>query len=147
MAPEDSVNVKYTFAYFSPEELQMFLKFGLGMMNGLPPASISYSSLETCPLEWEPGILLQAAIMAYKRLIFGWSYQESRIIYGRPEDAQSVLAAWQDLYKSYQEQWDAFGKGVKTLKLPDISIYVTPEYTLPGGRSRWFRYLYKSSSG
>lgn len=75
MAPEDSINVSYNFAYFSEEELLSFLKFGLQMMNGIPPASETYGSLETAPLDWDPGILLWAAITALKRLVFGnfWS--------------------------------------------------------------------------
>ncbi|MFA7219252.1 MAG: hypothetical protein WC119_01950 [Synergistaceae bacterium] len=146
MAPEDSVSVAYNFAYFSKEELLSFLQFGLKMMNGLPPSSVYYASLDQAPGQWDAGILLYAAILALKRLIFGLTWQEKKIIYGRPEDAQNAATLYQDLYKSYQEIWTEFGKNVKTLKLPGIAMYVTPEYTLPGGRSRWFRYLYKTNA-
>jgi hypothetical protein len=146
MAPEDSVNTAYNFAYFSKQELQSFLNLGLQMMNGLPPASTGYGTLEQAPFEWNAGILLYASITALKRLIFGWSWQEKRIVYGSPEEAQAALQVWQDLYKSYLETWTEFGKNVKTRKLPGIAMSVTPEYTLPGGRSRWFRYLYKSGN-
>lgn len=144
MAPEDSIATAYTFSYFSNEELLSFLNMGLRMMNGLPPASEYYNNLSFAPVIWDAGILLYAAILALKRLIFGLSWQEKRIIYGRPEDAQHAAQLYQDLYKSYQETWTEFGKNVKTRKLPGIALGVTPEYTLPGGRSRWFRYLYKS---
>jgi len=147
MTPEDNVIATYNYAYFSQEEMAGFLQLGLNMMNGLPPASLIYPSVDTAPRIWWAGILLYAAITAYKRLIFGWSFQQQRIVYGRPEDAQSVLSSWQDLYKSYLETWTEFGKNVKTLKLPNIAMSVQPEYTLPGGRSRWFRYLYKSGAG
>lgn len=146
MAPEDSVNVVYNFAYFSKQELLSFLNFGLKMMNSVPPASEAYSTFEQTPSLWDAGILLVAAITALKRLIFGWSFQEKRIIYGRPEESQQALQNWQNLYQSYNELWIEFGKNVKTRKLPGIAMYVTPEYTLPGGRSRWFRYLYKSGA-
>lgn len=145
MAPEDSVNVGYNFAYFSKEELLSFLRLGLQMMNSLPPSSMSYSALEVAPGIWDAGILLYASVTALKRLIFGWNFQEKRIIFGRPEDAQHAQAMLQDLYKSYSELWVEFGKNVKTKKLPAMSMVVTPEYTLPGGRSRWFRYLFKQS--
>jgi hypothetical protein len=104
------------------------------MMNGLPPASLTYNTLDQMPRIWQFGVILYAAILAYKRLIFGWSFQEKRIIYGRPEDASAVLSAWQDLYKSYMETWTEFGKNTKTLKLPEIALSIQPEYTLPGGR-------------
>lgn len=146
MAPEDSVNINYQFAYFSKEELLSFLMLGLKAMNSVPPSSEVYTSLETAPGIWDYGIILWAAITALKRLIFGWSFQEKRIVYGRPEEAQAALAVWQDLYKSYQEIWLQASKDVKTRKLPGMLINVTPEYTLPGGRSRWFRYLYKTNA-
>jgi len=146
MAPEDSISVAYNFSYFSKEELLSFLNLGLKMMNGLPPASEAYSDLQFAPYVWDGGILLFAAMTALKRLIFGLTWQEKRIIYGRPEDAQNAAQLYQDLYKSYLELWTEFGKNVKTRKLPGMAMYVTPEYTLPGGRSRWFRYLYKSGS-
>lgn len=146
MAPEDSVNINYQFAYFSKEELLSFLVLGLKAMNTIPPASEVYSSLEQAPSVWDYGIILWAAITALKRLIFGWSFQEKRIVYGRPEEAQAALALWQDLYKSYQELWVETAKNVKTRKLPGMLINITPEYTLPGGRSRWFRYLYKTNA-
>lgn len=146
MAPEDSVNINYQFAYFSKEELLSFLMLGLKQMNSIPPASDTYSSLESAPSVWDSAILIWAAITALKRLIFGWSFQEKRIVYGRPEEAAQALALWQDLYKSYQEIWIENAKNVKTRKLPGMLINVTPEYTLPGGRSRWFRYLFKTSA-
>ena len=146
MAPEDSIATAYNFAYFSQQELLSFLRFGLQMMNGLPPASSAYPYLETAPYQWDAGILLYAAILALKRLIFGLNFQEKRVIFGRPEDAQNAQAKFQELYSSYTETFTEFGKNVKTRKLPGIAMFVTPEYTLPGGRSRWFRYLYKNGS-
>jgi hypothetical protein len=146
MAPEDSVSCAYNFSYFSQEELLSFLNFGLKMMNGLPPASEAYRSLDMTPAIWDAGILVYAAILALKRLIFGLTWQEKKIIYGRPEDAQNAASLYQDLYKSYQEIWVEFGKNVKTRKLPGIALTVQPEFALPGGRSRWFRYMFKGGN-
>jgi len=134
MTPEDSVVVSYNFAYFAQDELLSFLRMGLSMMNSVPPASSAYTSLDNAPRIWYAGILLFAAVTALKRLIFGVSWQERRIIYGRPEDAQNALSAWQDLYKSYMETWTEYAKNVKTLKLPGIALSIQPEFTLPGGR-------------
>jgi hypothetical protein len=144
-SPEDSIATAYNFKYFSDKELLSFLDFGLKMMNGLPPASEHYVSLDRSPRLWDPGILAYAAVMALRRLIFGLSWQERRIIYGTPDDAQRAMQNFQDLYKSYQEVFDEFGKNVKTRKLPSMSQLVVPEYTLPGGRSRFFRYMFKSN--
>jgi len=134
MAPEDSVSVKYKWSYFSDEEMLGFLDFGLSMMNSMPPASTVYNSLVGMPGEWNAPVLLYAAILALKRLIFGLSFQEQRIVYGRPEDAQAAMAAFQNLYADYFTIWQEQAKNAKTRKLPSISQFITPEYTLPGGR-------------
>ena len=107
-----------------------------------------YSSFDSMPPAWNAGVLIYAAVLALKRLIFGLSWQEKRIMYRDPVTgetyANDVASQLQNLYQSYSETWNQFKQDVKTLKLPGIAAYVTPEYTLPGGRSRFFRYLYKS---
>ena len=152
MYPEDSVNLKYQFAYFSDEEILGFLRFGLKMMNTVPPASVTYSQLGQMPSEWDAPVLLYAAVLALKRLVFGLNWQEKFVIFTRPDDPNSGSAAIQnfkDLFQDYSSLWQEVKKDVKTRKLPEPGLlqYVTPEYTLPGGRSRWFRYLYKSGAG
>jgi len=150
MAPEDSVNIAYNFAYFSPEEILSFLDFGLQMMNSTPPASVIYTTIINMPLEWNAPVILYAAILALKRLIFGLNWQEKKVIFTSPEypdGAKDAIQNFKDLYTDYNTLWIEIRKDAKTRKLPGMAAYVTPEYTLPGGRSRWFRYLYKSGSG
>jgi len=137
MSPEDSISVKYGFSYFSEDELLSFLKLGLQMMNSVPPASESYTSLCNAPTEWHPGILLYAAVTAMRRLIFGLNWQERAVIFARPDDlngANQAIQNFKDLYNEYNETWTEFGKNVKTRKLPGIALSIQPEYTLPGGR-------------
>ena len=114
-------------------------------MNATPPASWKYRILVTAPWDWDAGILLYAAILAMKRLLFGLSWQEKQIIYGNPEQVSAVVANFQDLYKQYFDLWNEVREDIKK-QLPAIAQYVTPEYTLPGGRSRWFRYMYKGGT-
>jgi hypothetical protein len=140
MTPEDYINVSYNFAYFSEEELLSFLKFGLQMMNTIPPASEQYASLEMAPLSWQPGILLWAAITALKRLVFGLNCQEVQIIFGGPdninseENARHTQQIFKDLYTEYTETWKEQAENVKSKKLPGSAMAIQPEYTLPGGR-------------
>ncbi|MEI7943046.1 MAG: hypothetical protein WCH76_07810, partial [Candidatus Riflemargulisbacteria bacterium] len=140
-----SVSMGYTFADFNYEELLAFLNLGLRIMNSQPPASINYYSLSQIPVEWDAPVLLYAAITALKRLIFGLNFQEKRVIFGTPEEARNAITTFQSLYQDYSTIWTETAKNAKTRKLYGMSQYVTPEYTLPGGRSRWFRYLYKSN--
>jgi len=147
MAPEDNINVAYNFRYFNEEEILSFLNLGLQMMNTIPPASWNYSSLTTMPAVWNAGVLLFAAITALRRLIFGLNFQEKYIIFNRPDSLDStdkVIQNFKDLLTDYMNLWTEISKNIKK-QLPSIALSVTPEYTLPGGRSRWFRYLYKTN--
>ena len=146
MSPEDVVEVTYKFACFSDNDLVGFLRWGLMQMNAVPPASEAYRSIDQAPAIWNAPILLGAAIQALKRAIFAMTVlQEKRAIYGGADDdewAKLAMETFKSLYTDYTALWDNASKEVKK-RLPKIAINVTPEYTLPGGRSRWFRYLYK----
>jgi hypothetical protein len=143
--PEDQVFVNYYFACFSEEEILNFLNEGLYMMNSTPPASEAYTSICSAPFAWRAAIVLYASIQALRRLIFGFNIQERAIMFGEdPEAAQRAIQNYKDLLQSYTDLWNEIRKDAKTRRLPAIYQFVSPEYTLPGGRSRWFRYLYKS---
>ena len=134
MAPEDSVNMTYNFAYFSDEEILSFLYLGLQIMNSQPPASVVYTTLDSMPGEWNAPVLLYAAITALKRLIFGLNFQEKMVIFGEPDQARQAIASFQQLYQDYSTIWQETAKNAKTRKLYGMSQISVPEYTLPGGR-------------
>ena len=144
MDPTDDISASYTFAYFGYDELSGFIMEGLRAMNSIPPASQYYNTVDTTPRFWDYGILLVAAIHALRRLVMGLNFQERAIIFGEdPERAAAAKTSFQQLYTDYSTLWIEISKGIKKA-LPQIGIISVPEYTLPGGRSRWFRYLYAS---
>lgn len=141
---EDMVYAHYHFSYLSDEDLLSMLNEGMWMMNATPPATQAYSNLASIPFNWRAGVLLYAAMQALRRVIFGFTWQERAIIFGeKPEDAQRFIDNCKSLLTEYTAMWGEIRKDIKKA-LPAISINVTPEYTLPGGRSRWFRYMYHS---
>lgn len=143
MTPADYVDVSYHFSLFKKEELVSFLRMGLHMMNSTPPASITYREIDFIPREWQGPILLYAAQTALRRMILGLSFQEKQMIYGKPEQVSATVGWIQSLYNEYKEQYKEASDNAKTRKLYSISVNVIPSYTLPGGRSRWFRYMFK----
>jgi hypothetical protein len=143
----DEIMAGYTFSYFSPEELASFIVEGLRAMNAIPPSSWYYNSVEQSPAYWDYGVLLVAAVHAMRRLVMGLNFQEKAIIFGEdPERSKSVQAQFQQLYQDYNSLWYDMAKDIKKA-LPPTQMIVVPEYTLPGGRARWFRYLFTTSSG
>ena len=53
--------------------------------------------------------------------------------------ARQVIVNEEDLNKMYEQK--KFGPYVGLTRM-----VVVPEYTLPGGRSRWFRYMFTGSN-
>jgi hypothetical protein len=143
--PEDNYFCEYNFSFFNQEDILTFLNEGLYMMNATPPASQTAPDLCSIPRAWRAGVILYASMQALRRLIFSLTFQEKAIIFGEdPQAAQNAIGHYKDLYREYSEMWAEIRKDSKSRVLPGIAQFVSPEYTLPGGRSRWFRYLYKS---
>ena len=144
--PEDVVQCAYNFRYFNDEEVMSFLNLGLYMMNAVPPPSEYYASLASAPFGWRIPILAGAGQMAMQRLVLGLSWQNRRIIYGEdPALADAAAQNFRQQYGDFKDQFEKFAKNAKTLRIPAIAAVVQPEFTLPGGRSRWFRLLFKGS--
>ena len=139
----DVLLINYNFSYFSKADLAGFVEAGLTAMNAIPPASANYSHIAAAPGEWFHGILLYAAITALRRILIGMTLQEISIIFGDGERANNAKETYRSLYEDYMTTWKEMSTGIK-LKLPQIGQVIIPEYTLPGGRSRWFRYLFTS---
>ena len=145
----DVVSVQYQFAYFSRAELVSFINEGLRSLNSIPPATNSYRDVTSTPNFWDYGILLMAAVHALRRLVFGLNFQEKRVIFGEPgasgqdEGYKNAQQLFQSLYNDYNTLWLEISKGIKK-ELPATSYVIAPEFTLPGGRSRWMRLVFSN---
>jgi len=145
----DHISVSYNFSWFSQEELISFLNAAMGQLNALPPAE-NYRTVDNTPPYWDYGIILGAAIHALRRIVLGMQFQERAIIFAEDGSeggggVSSKQSVFESLYKDYQAVWDEMAAGIKKA-LPGAGFIVTPEYTLPGGRARWFRYLFTTNA-
>ncbi|MEK6832922.1 MAG: hypothetical protein AABY32_02650 [Nanoarchaeota archaeon] len=139
----DVVHVDYNFAWFERAELAEFLAESLQEVNLIAPGT-SYD-ISTMPTAFTFVVVTGACMYALRRLIFGLAFQEPRLVYDTPRDSGAKFS--NDIFKSlledYKQNFDDMKVKVKRSRWPTPSMIVTPEYTLPGGRSRWFRYLFK----
>jgi hypothetical protein len=88
-----------------------------------------------------------AAVDAIRGFILAMQFQEIQLILGNADAASRVSGTLETLKKNYEEWW------FKALDQKKLGPYkgltrmsVTPEFALPGGRSRWFRYLFSGGS-
>ena len=141
LLPQDIINVDYDFRWFTDEELDQFLNNALMAFNSFPP--VKYYTLENVPAIYMSTILYGAAKDALRQLMMCLQFQEPQLVFGGPERAQNVFSNLETLKQNYEKDWDKLTEQKKYGPYPKMHVMIVPEYTLPGGRSRWFRYLFK----
>lgn len=139
--PQDIINMDYDFRWFTDEELDAFLNNALMAFNSFPPVR-NYSLLDV-PSIHMPAILYGAAKDALRQMMMCLQFQEPQMVFGGPDKAQQVFGNMETLKQNYEKDWDKLTEVKKYGAYPRMALVVVPEYTLPGGRSRWFRYLFK----
>ncbi len=144
LTSHDVVNADYNFKWFTDEELNRFLVNALQTVNTFPPHS-GYT-LDTVPDRYIPTILYGAAKDALRHLMMCIQFQQPAQIFGGAENAQKAFTNFETLKQNYSKDWEKLLEQKKFGPYPATRMVVTPEYTLPGGRSRWFRMLFKGGT-
>lgn len=141
----DIVNCDYNFRWFSDPQLMVFLNNGVQRMNMYPP--VSYHSLERMPSRFIPIVIYSAVVDALREMMLSIQFQEPQLIFGSIERSQSVFGNFDTLKKNYEETLKGMLDAKKVGPYTGLTrMVVVPEYTLPGGRSRYFRYLFTGSN-
>ena len=141
LLPQDIINMDYDFRWFTDEELDLFLNNALMAFNSFPPVQLY--TLENVPSIHVPAILYGAAKDALRQMMMCLQFQEPQQVFGGAERAQQVFGNIETLKQNYEKDWDKLTEVKKYGRYPKMNVMIVPEYTLPGGRSRWFRYLFK----
>jgi len=141
LLPQDIINADYNFRWFSDEELNRFLSNAVLSFNVFPPHT-DYV-LETAPDRYITAIIYGAARDALRQLMMCLQFQEPQMVFGGPDGAAKAFTNFESLKKNYEEDFLKLLENKKFGPYPQTKIISTPEFTLPGGRSRWFRMLYK----
>ncbi|MAH42651.1 hypothetical protein CL614_02900 [archaeon] len=141
----DVINADYNFRWFDDAQLIRFLQNSLDTLNFHPPAS--RFTLVGAPMRYISGILYGAARDALRELIMSLAFQEPQQVFGGQEKASALSSNLDTLKKNYEEDFNSMLAAKKFGPYVGLTrVVVTPEYTLPGGRSRYFRYLFSGSS-
>jgi hypothetical protein len=146
----DTVHADYNFRWFEDIQLDRFLSTSIHVFNSYPPQKPIYG-LGTLPTQHYGAVLMGAAVGLIQALMFDINFREPAKYFDDPSEkgrSGRVFQQLEALKKNYEELW------MKMLEQKKLRPYVgltkqivTPEYTLPGGRSRWFRYLFSGSAG
>ena len=138
----DEVRASYNFRWFTDDELDAFTSQAVEVFNQFPPSTIY--GLVTLPARFGVTVAHQAAIFALRRLLCDILYQEPSKIFGGMDRADRVFGSLESLKRNYEEDVRLWYEQKKRGPYIGLTRTITaPEFTLPGSRSRWFRYLFK----
>lgn len=141
----DEIDISYHFKFFTDEQINGFFKQAAAFWRIQPPYGGPTSIYGASTTE-QYILMLGAATFAFRALLQCMAFQEPRLIFDNHSWEQGwtqVINLFKSLYEAYAKDWEK-AMEAKKLRLPKISSVVTPEFSLPGGRSRLFRYMYKS---
>ncbi len=140
----DEVTADFNFRWFTDGELDDFVEQGINIVNIWPPqTNYSIFNIHTAA-KW--GIVAEHAAASYalRAWIMNIQFQEPAKIFGGNLDR--VISTFQEQKKNYEEGMYKMLEQKKFGPYEGLTKTVTvPEFTLPGGRSRWFRYLFKGA--
>lgn len=141
----DIITASYNFRWFDDNSLNSFIQNAINVYNHYPPFLPSYD-INTLPDGATSGVLYKAAADAIREMIMCLMFQEPQKIFGGREAADKIRGDLETLKKNYEEDWKLIFGNKKFRPYPTTRAVVLPALSLPGGRSRWFRYLYSSGA-
>ncbi len=139
----DQISVYYNFRYFLQNDLLQFLGDSLNLINVNPPATNYF--IDTIPNNNYLSLTIQGACaLALKRLLFDMQFGDPSTIFRNPKESMDQLFK---LKENYEKTFNEGADKLKRLgKYPNTVAVSQPALSLPGGRSRIFRYLYSSNA-
>lgn len=138
----DTVHADYNFRWFSDEKLDRFISNAIHTINSNAPHT-TYN-ITNLPEKYIGLMLYLASVDAIRSLMLCMNFQEPAQFFGGSDSASDKFKNLQSLKENYEESSKALLEQKKLGSYVGLTrSVVTPEFTLPGGRSRWFRYLFK----
>ena len=142
--PYDMVYASYGVKLFTEHEINDAAELALQAIN-MQPGTTKASSVAGAPLYYDPCIVAGACYYLIRGLLLRLTQRETRLLVDDP-DKTDMLDNLKELAKMYKEDFDGYLKVVGIARYPRSSSIVTPEYMMPGGRSRFFRYIWKGGT-
>lgn len=140
----DEIQACYSFRWFEDDIMDAFVAQAVQVFNQYPPQSVY--TLRTIAPRFGVTVAKQAAVDLLRTMIMDLHFQEPAKVFGGMDRADKLIGTLSDLKQNYEEEINKLYEQKKYGPYIGLTKTVTvPEFTLPGGRSRWFRYLFKGA--
>lgn len=137
--PIDRVNCDYRYSVFTIQQLISYMRAGVANFNASFP--ISSYTVNTQNQAVQGAALFGGAYYLYNAVVAGFINQQWRVQWGE-EEWQEALNIAKTMKENTKSVFDQIIEAKKHTLAKGIQGIVVPEYTLPGGRSRFFSYLF-----
>lgn len=141
----DTIYASYWVKMFTHSELNNALYMALQAINAQPGTS-KYTSVSQAPFYYDAALITGATYYLLRSLTVQLKNREFKLLMADP-DNNDIFNQFKEDARMYKEDFDKFLEKIPLAKYPTSKTIVTPEYMLPGGRSRFFRALFKGMGG
>jgi hypothetical protein len=141
----DTVLSTYYVRMFSGREMNDALYMALQQINALPGVT-SYPTVGSAPYWYDAGMVIGATFWLIRGLMLRLTNRETRLLIHEPGADDAWIDNLKSIAEMYKTDWDGVLKTMPKARYPSLRTVVTPEYYLPGGRSRFFRYIWKGQA-
>lgn len=142
--PYDTIFVTYTVKAFSNEQMNSALYMALQMINSQPGAD-KYSTIANVPYYYDPALVYGAMYILLRSLLVNLTQRQKRLLLDDPD--KSIISDLRETSKMYKEDFAELLKKLPVARYPGTRGIVVPEFNMPGGRSRFFRYIWNIGTG
>lgn len=140
--PIDRVNCDYWYSCFSTKQLTSFMKVALADFNASYPVS-SYG-VTSSNQAVQAALLLGGAYYLYNAVVAGFLNQQWRVQWGE-EEWQNLLNVAEKMKENTKSVFERISEAKRHTLAKGVQGIVIPEYSLPGGRSRFTSILFGQS--
>ncbi|MEK0337351.1 MAG: Hint domain-containing protein, partial [Nitrosopumilus sp.] len=130
---QDVIAADYNFRWFNDDDLNRLLDVNVQAVNMAPP--VSAHSIINIPDRFIPIVLYGAARDGIRQMMMCLMFQQPAQLFGDPDRASQIFSQMESLKQNYEKSWEYLIELKKLGRYPNTKNIVTPEYTLPGGRS------------
>jgi hypothetical protein len=140
----DTVFCTYNVKAFTSQHMNSCMYMALQAVNS-QPGSAKYCSLSSMPFYYDPAIIYGACYYLLRSMLVSLTQRQRKLLFEDPD--ASMFANIKEAAGMYKEEFDKLLEKLPISSYPGIRGIVVPEFNMPGGRSRFFRYIWNLGTG
>jgi hypothetical protein len=152
--PYDEVWATYNFRAITTKNINAALKQALHGILVQPGVNKGYTTVAQVPVRWDRAIIAGASCFLLRQLALQLTVPEPAIFFAMDlRDPESTFSQVNDRYekinaksKEYMEEYWKWCEVIRIERYPQILAIVTPEFQLPGGKTRLWRSMWKGNN-